>query len=437
MATVVAAAENTSLTPPVNTYKYSTGLVGKNIRLLTIEAGTGNIPIKCSISIVALDESVIYNALSYTWGLDAPKHTISCNGQRLDISENLYSALLQIREDGRTEPMWIDAICINQSDSNERTAQVKMMQEIYENAQLVIAWLGNASETDSDGFALMKTIYERCGPPSLADAGNPVFLSTDALGLPGMDDPVWRALCKVLYKPYFFRVWIIQEIIAARSCIIQCGNLVIDRHVILAVGILLEQYHWLKDMVSSNILLPNTPQNFSETFNLEYVKDALGALKDLSTQPADMATYYSLRELYFLSAMIRHGQPPSILQLLVSTRMFKATDPRDKIFALVGLASDVDSNFIDYNLSVADVQIRLAKRCMRNPECPGTMLLSYVDQGHHSHELPSWVPDWTSGGPVQTGLSCSFYKAKDRFSPAQCWNTTTNNVGLFTIAHHF
>ena len=276
MAIVVASAENAPYTSPVDTYRYS-ALVGRTIRLLTLEVGSGDDPLHCSISVEQLDKSVIYNALSYTWGDEAPKHTISCDDQRLEITENLHSALRQIREDGRTEPIWIDAISINQSDIDERTAQVKMMKEIYGNARLVIAWLGNANETDPDGFALLEKIYKQCGPPSLGELANPVFSTTDALGLPGVDEPVWRALSKVLYKPYFFRVWIIQEILAARQCIIQCGSLVINRHVILAVGFLLEKYHWLRETVVANFILPGAPpQNFSKTYSREYIQDRFG-----------------------------------------------------------------------------------------------------------------------------------------------------------------
>ena len=80
-----------------------------------------------------------------------------------------------------------------------------------------------------------------------------------------------------------------------------------------------------------------------------------------------MVVNYSLRDLWGLSVLIDNGRPSSILQLLVSTRAFKATDSRDKIFALIGLASDLDSEFIDYHLSITDIHIRLAKRLHEKP----------------------------------------------------------------------
>jgi hypothetical protein len=70
----------------------------------------------------------------------------------------LRSALLQFRQDGRTEPLWINAICINQKNNEEKTAQVRKMRDIYKTAVLVISWLGEYETSDEEGFSLMKKI---------------------------------------------------------------------------------------------------------------------------------------------------------------------------------------------------------------------------------------------------------------------------------------
>jgi hypothetical protein len=115
---------------------------------------------------------------------------IFCDGLRLDITQNLYAALWQLREDDRTQPLWADAVCINQLNTPEKTAQVRVMREIYEQANLVISWLGNATETDEAGISLIRTIYDRFGAPSLDNLGSISFAQGNELRLPGIEDPV-------------------------------------------------------------------------------------------------------------------------------------------------------------------------------------------------------------------------------------------------------
>lgn len=100
-------------------------------------------------------------------------------------------------------------------------------------------------------------------------------------------------------------------------------------------------------------------------------------------------TGFSLVALWSLKSRIDAGDLPTILDLLIDTRIFKATQPCDKIFALVGLASDISPNFINYKKSLADVQIELAKMCMYTQQSWGPMLFSFADWKHCSDGLPS------------------------------------------------
>lgn len=109
-----------------------------------------------------------------------------------------------------------------------------------------------------------------------------------------------------------------------------------------------------------------------------------------------------------------------ILELLNNTRMFKAKDPRDRIFALVGLASHFDPVFakqlVDYNKSLRQVQIELAMWLLVNQRRTESMVLSYAsDNGQELDSLPSWVPDWSgSAGLVYTyPLVATYYAYHD------------------------
>jgi len=104
---------------------------------------------------------------------------------------------------------------------------------------------------------------------------------------------------------------------------------------------------------------------------------------------------YSAKDLWLLMRKMEAGERLTILQLLWHTRIFKATDNRDRVFALVGLAADLDSTFIDYEKDIDDILIEVAKACMLNDESWGARMLSWVDSSSQSNSLPSWVPDWT------------------------------------------
>jgi hypothetical protein len=86
------------------------------------------------------------------------------------------------------------------------------------------------------------------------------FKTTDQLSLPDVSDIQWKFMCKILYRPYFFRIWIVREIIAARRCIIQCGIHIIDRKVIFAIGAIFERFHFVIEAVTANIPLPQSAE---------------------------------------------------------------------------------------------------------------------------------------------------------------------------------
>lgn len=122
------------------------------IRLLHIHAGEFAAPIQCSLSTETLQTppELTYDALSYCWGDKPHSSPISVNG-RADfmVSANLLAALQRMRYSDATHTVWVDYLCINQSDLAERGQQVELMGRIYENAQVVLCWLGPCGSTPS------------------------------------------------------------------------------------------------------------------------------------------------------------------------------------------------------------------------------------------------------------------------------------------------
>ncbi|KAF2662331.1 HET-domain-containing protein, partial [Lophiostoma macrostomum CBS 122681] len=141
-----------------------------------------------------------YDALSYTWGDGVRKDTIMCNGVEFSISQNLSEALRALRpSQDQVRYLWADAICINQSDEKEKSEQVWNMLMIYQKATSVVAWLGPAQEDMENVLVAASTISSEVSHETVFD--------------------VWglrRGLSYIYTRPWFQRLWVQQEIFAAR-----------------------------------------------------------------------------------------------------------------------------------------------------------------------------------------------------------------------------
>lgn len=104
------------------------------------------------IMTISLNDKPEYTALSYCWGQEAAVHDISLNGHRFAVRPNLYEYLKILVEEAPTKPIFIDAICLNQDDLDERSSQVRLMGDIYRSAALVVAWVGSCPEVEEAHF---------------------------------------------------------------------------------------------------------------------------------------------------------------------------------------------------------------------------------------------------------------------------------------------
>jgi hypothetical protein len=147
----------------------------QTIRLLRLLPNAFNRDIECELLERPIAEARNrYIALSYTWGnVNATKQVlITCNGVRVPISENLYTILRRLRHPLRNANVWVDALCINQADTSERTHQVGLMGDIYRNSRETVIWLGELTPKDEDGQRFRYTccstankLYQEQGGP--------------------------------------------------------------------------------------------------------------------------------------------------------------------------------------------------------------------------------------------------------------------------------
>jgi hypothetical protein len=114
------------------------------LRLLTLLPNPGfNTPISCSLSVADIRSPVEYEALSYVWGDPKITRTIRLSEHDIHVTTNIETALHYLRRPDEPRVLWVDTICINQKDLDERNSQVRMMAEIYSEARAVIVWLSD------------------------------------------------------------------------------------------------------------------------------------------------------------------------------------------------------------------------------------------------------------------------------------------------------
>ncbi|KAH6611866.1 heterokaryon incompatibility protein-domain-containing protein [Boeremia exigua] len=222
-------------------YRY-TKLQKNQIRLLQLEPGTREDPIICNLQIVDLlayddlgaNSSISgfeeYEAISYVWGNSNYTIEIDCDGRRAYVTQSLADALQALRHEATVRILWADALCINQKDIGEREEQVKLMGLIYWKARCVRIWLGH--DDDVEDMYRAKHIIPVIR--YLADVHMKAVGTTgeqyDAYCNIRFTEPAditkaqWTALHRLLARPWFQRVWVVQELGLGRAAVFHCGQ---------------------------------------------------------------------------------------------------------------------------------------------------------------------------------------------------------------------
>lgn len=189
-------------------------------RLLRLHAGQGD-RITCSLHHYGLGSATCpsYRAISYTWGKDPARYNIYLAGNTvIKVRGNLRNALHSIRDNDSDCWLWIDAVCINQHSDTERNHQVRLMANIYGNANVVLVWVQSTGE-NADVARAFKFVHAAV---THNNSGHSVYRYIKAKS--SVKDYDWRSLRNLCRLRYWTRKWIIQELIMARSVVLQAGN---------------------------------------------------------------------------------------------------------------------------------------------------------------------------------------------------------------------
>ncbi|KAI1332147.1 HET-domain-containing protein [Xylariaceae sp. FL0255] len=313
------------------------------VRLLELIPSSGQgskLPFQCRLVYGSLKDSQAYSALSYNWGDLRNGKNLIVDDVTVQVSENLMLALKRLWEMNR-RLIWVDWLCINQRDNEEKSGQVRMMDTIFAKAELVYAWLGSESHDSDMAMAVL-------GASS----------ASTQIELPEEVEIACDAVIRLFSRPYWTRCWIIQEVCRARHPVIMCGR----RYV-----------HWGTMMKRLDGLGTSVPA--------QYAQHLIAPLR---------------RMRYRDQNRFRADTETGLIPLIVSSRRSLASDPRDKLYALLSLAKDGRMLVPTPNYSQTPETIFIdAARCMVT-EHDRTDIMLFAHRTRGPRDLPSWVPDWAN-----------------------------------------
>ncbi|KAK4163129.1 heterokaryon incompatibility protein-domain-containing protein [Cladorrhinum sp. PSN259] len=281
-----------------------------------------------------------FEALSYVWGSRENLQRILVNGFECEIGENLHAALLRLRDRFIERVIWIDAICINQEDTTEKGSQVQSMAKIYAKASRVLVWLGAATATSKQALDHIR----RAGRQRAATKASTQTTEQDTQASE-------QAVVNLLERPWFQRIWVLQEVAAARHILIMCGPTMIDGYAfcagVNALELSYQKYPHLQGLIPPIIYL---------------VQDAVFRPRDEGNNKTDPQERFSL-------------QIRPLGELIDMYHTHKATVCFDKVYALLGMCDDnpyaagLDAN---YEAAWGDVLQTLVRFCLSENISVGT-----------------------------------------------------------------
>lgn len=373
----------------------------REIRLVSLLPGLWDDLISCVTRIVSLDQKPYYEALSYVWGdLDAVV-PIFLDGHSFLITPNLESALRHLRHADKPRVLWVDTLCIDQNSNEEKSWQVNLMGAIFENCAVGLMWLGNATEdTDlcyDDDRAFQCAIQSQdCVKPGVKlyqpDMRKAINLIEDLSrgehlerveNLRGLFDtqgdhhiqaaePIY-ALGALIRRTWWSRIWTVQEAILPRTAIVLCGPLSIPWHKIAQARV-----HWFQH--KNSCCLAATSQ----------------LSRSLGNTAFEILAHWSSATLAIQSYRMRRarGATLDLVEVLNAFDRRKAKDPRDKVYALLGLIEEQRRPvFPDYSVDVDQLSRSLTLGLFASSREP-LSVFNGVRRPRSGTGLPSWIRDF-------------------------------------------
>lgn len=361
----------------------------KSIRLATIHPGVGDedVLVDLHIETFTTHDPPRYEALSYVWGSTEPPEFVwvgSPGRAMLQVTTNLKTALQHLRYPNQERVMWVDALCINQTDDIEKGAEVARMGELFACAAHVVVWLG--PEADGSGMAMERLEYigsqvdvdwggmHRITPAATVEHVDRSIADPNS-DLP-MDTTQSAAVVSLLNRDWFDRLWIRQEILVAEDkAFVRCGP---------------HRMPW---------------SVFRKALRLFYSR---------RSEPYNVV-YLLKKRLRVIGGFVFQLRWTDVLSIRGIFDNALCSDPRDRIYGIKSLLLEEQQELCgqpDYTKPTVDLYTEFARNYIIGyPN--GLTILRQCELSRIPNQWsgPSWVPDWST--------RASFHWGKDTFASSQ------------------
>jgi hypothetical protein len=389
-------------------------LQGTEIRLIKFGPSNSDADgsLTCSLEHVALDSSPVYFALSYVWGRSSIRPQIIVDGCSVSITASLFSALSRLRTWAEGDPeriptyyIWADALCINQNDLEEKSKQVPRMKEIYQLARRVVAWLGPNNPEENH---MVGCIFHQANKAGLTAASEVSEHPDDAtidldemanypiVGELGNDfEGFNNTLCDLLARPWFGRVWIVQEMSLPRQTpLIFAGAYETSLENLLRIFLAVDKHQSAQKNATQSkkpskaILAYNQIRLLYWGFIVEESTHARGSGDRIKQDAVFAQCFFEI-----------------LIDITNGLGKLGASRPHDYLYGMMGLAlgalrlEDLSPSLVpDYSLPFAEVFHRFTVFLIQR-----TRSLEILGCSKNELEgVPSWVPDFRFEGSRAT-----------------------------------
>lgn len=380
-------------------YKH-TPIEARSIRLLHLHPAISfnKSPIEVSLHEFPIGACPDFGALSYTWATEDGDSSLSeclqCDGAIINVTRNCDAALRRLRQTEQVRVLWVDAVCIDQSNDDERSLQIALMRQIYTQAAWVGFWVGEASSTvDQEtgtplsdlGMAFIHDfaveIAERSNSGKDVSEGalyQEFVKDRRAFQHSGVEafTPRVRGLWDILHRQWWARLWVVQEVALSQSSVLICGGKS-------------EAFHNLTVVI--NALVRNGQPAEVFEFNAFFVASAFHQF--------NMRNFVRTGQLGGESSNASIPRKKA-LEILNATRNTHASDPRDKIYGILGFFEGPESdpeNILpppDYKRTAAEVYADVSRAIITSTGNLDVLSSCYGYFRSTVPDLPSWVAAW-------------------------------------------
>jgi hypothetical protein len=329
----------------------------REIRLLNLHPGEFTNDLVCSFIRGSIGHLVPYQALSYVWGSQEYKSPVTLAGHDWHVTPSLAAALRHLRSQKEPLTLWIDQLCINQEDDEERNSQVGLMRDIYAGAKRVLVWLGESTPVSDTAF----DVLTRLDPSKFED--ETATIAYDLLQRREFREWTRAVITSIFFNPWWQRVWIIQEIAYAQDALVLCGARSTPWRTVS--GIIKAIWSQCADIV-------------------EEIEGDMGR-----TEPKS----FIWQRLDKVRRKIQEGhQGIKAWDLILWFRYCQSTRPEDRVYALLGLCLDIkESGFkVDYKRPHHDTFTLFTKHMIDAER--SLRWLSFAGSEVVPAAQPSWCP---------------------------------------------